>query len=88
MLIYSPNLIWRPSAILEKSSSLFLTPFSRVLIINRCSAALGSCLSYPGYHQLALITLNFKRDGFLKEGGHFVLLIRKLNTQNSPWEPG
>src|SRR6218665_2287425 len=31
MLIYLPNPIWRPSAILEKSSSLFLTPFSRVI---------------------------------------------------------
>src|SRR6218665_1727823 len=31
MLIYLPNLIWRPSAILKKSSSLFLTPFSRVI---------------------------------------------------------
>jgi len=31
MLSYLPNPIWRPSAILEKSSSLFLTPFSRVI---------------------------------------------------------
>src|SRR6218665_3027921 len=31
MLTYVPNLIWRPSAILEKSSSLILTPFSRVI---------------------------------------------------------
>src|SRR6218665_1155994 len=31
MLIYLPNLLWQPSAILEKPSSLFLTPFSRVI---------------------------------------------------------
>ena len=28
---YVPNPIWRPSAILEKSSSLFLAPFSRAI---------------------------------------------------------
>ena|SRR6218665_1486835 len=31
MLTYVPNLIWRPSAILEKSSSLFLALFSRAI---------------------------------------------------------
>src|SRR6218665_1222631 len=31
MLTYVPNPIWRPSAILEKSSSLFLAPFAHVI---------------------------------------------------------
>src|SRR6218665_2894597 len=31
MLTYVPNPIWRTSAMLEKSSSLFLAPFSRAI---------------------------------------------------------
>src|SRR6218665_2161804 len=31
MLTYAPNPIWRPSAILEKSSPMFLAPFSRAI---------------------------------------------------------
>src|SRR6218665_3410747 len=34
MLIYLPNPIWRLLAILDKSSSLFLTPFSHVGLIH------------------------------------------------------
>src|SRR6218665_1025183 len=34
MLIYLPNPIWRLSAIWDKSSSLFLTPFSHVGLIH------------------------------------------------------
>src|SRR6218665_1748225 len=33
MLSYLPYPIWRPSAILEKSSSLFLAPFSREILL-------------------------------------------------------
>ena len=67
MLIYLPNPKWRPSAILEKSSSLFLIPFSRVaplrLLILVCRIHLWCYFQHWGGQFSCLLTYQIKYSG-------------------------